>query len=119
MSSWCVLCWEDRPTIDGRVIERGALVWRTDQPLPLLVHLRETPDYAPSFLIGTVGDIQRRPDGAITGELSHPIVGLAPEIDLALGDSTNVPGEPFTIIRARLSAVTLGIAPVWLDLRIQ
>jgi hypothetical protein len=122
VSARCVLCWEGKTTVDGRVIANGALTWN-DEPLPLLVHLLEGTGYAPSFPIGTVIEVQRHIDGSISGVLSHPIVGLAPEIDL--GEvATELQMEPISGVQrmvftsGRLRAVTLGIAPTWPGLQI-
>lgn len=112
------IAYENRPTTDGRVIETGALSW-DDGPLPLLISMNME-GHEGAHLLGTVTDVSRGTDPEeLWATLSHPIRGMAPEIDL---DSSEIEEGPYGLMvvkRARLRAVTLGLRPCWPGLVIQ
>jgi len=112
------IAYEARPTVDGRLIAGGALIW-TEDPIPLL----RAPDpqregHDGSRLVGVVLSIRREEDQSITAELHDltdgEIHGVAAEIDL---DSVSVReghiAEDLVILEGRIRAVTLGARPAW------
>jgi hypothetical protein len=116
-----LIAYEGLITSDGRVIEPGVLTW--DDPIPLLISMNGEGHFG-SVILGKVTDITRSIDSSadqarILGTLSHPIRGMAPEIDL---DPTEHETGPFglMIVRAgRIRAVTLGLRPCWPGLVIE
>lgn len=112
------IAFENRPTTDGRVIESGALTW-VDEPLPLLISMGGE-GHSEAHRLGTVTDISRGTDPAeLWATLSHPIRGMAPEVDLDSADWEEGPYGLMVVKRARLRAVTLGLRPCWPGLVIE
>lgn len=112
---------EGVPTIDddGRFIEPGSLTWREAVPVTVLLAVDE--GYSQSQAIGIASEFQREDDGTITAELSHPVVGLAPQIEIdnlecQLDRSLDRSLDQTHITAGRICAVMLGSHPCWNDL---
>lgn len=106
---------EGVPTFDGRALAQGSMKMRADRPkVPLTVRYAgggKARGHDGVVILGWASDLQREPDGWLTMELSHPIVGLAPEIDVC--GMVLASTDPWVISEAFIIAVHLGTKPVW------
>lgn len=78
-----LLFWEDRPTLDGRLIAPQAVGW-SDERFPVMRKSRDDEGETGSTLYGYGFDVRREEDGSVTCRVEPPLAeseALAVELD--------------------------------------